>query len=456
MEPSNSRIVYKMSKLKDFGILEKKYLTDDERRDLRKRKKDAGLYVSKFNSNLLNDEISNSKNLETDSKILENPKLEIKSETRKLNTIQEAPQVQDETQNATLPDTPESTELTILEPLNGTGFKRGSIEVQTGFKQGSQLGSEQGSQLGSIEVQTGFKQGSKKFKQGSQQGSKTPSQQGSNRVQSVFKINGLEKQILFFLYLDCLRNSSLVTLPYKRGQITQLLECKLESYRTSIRRLKLKGLIAKEGMSGRYGGTTFELTKEVFNEIKLNETWFKQGSQQGSQQGSYITTDIYLRFKNNIIIPDNLKTKISIKQLYDYHKDSDFWSTEALNESLYHFSYDLWNNNIELKQGNPFLMLFGLLAQEKAYVSKNYYKTEQQQQRKDQQEQLKNNETEQLILDQNIDLEFEQYLKNNAESFEKEVSQLRSSGTIKNEELLKKVVTETLKKRYKDSLRNQG
>ena len=145
------------------------------------------------------------------------------------------------------------------------------------------------------------------LKQGSNRVQNRVQKKVINRVQSVFKINGLEKQIIFFLYLDCLRNNSLASLPYKRSQIVQLLDCKLESYRTSIRRLKLKGLIAKEGMSGRYGGTTFELTKEVFNEIKLNETWFKQGS----QQGSYTTSDLYLRFKNNIRIPDNLKTKIS-------------------------------------------------------------------------------------------------------------------------------------------------
>jgi len=225
---------------------------------------------------------------------------------------------------------------------------------------------------------------------------------------SLFELVGLQKKITLLVYELCKNNRSTVSEPLTLEHISEHLNIKIGSIKTTIARLEEKKiLIRKEFKNGRGGWTKYELPKSIYNEALQLETAHKQHtndtqtrhkpdtqpstqlnttSPSSSSFNNYITTTTETVKSQKINLNDDwlnvdiepLKnigfTKTHLEQL----ASQNLLLPKIVQDSIYAFSFDLVENNKakELK-GQPINFFMGILRKGNPYASPVNYESPQ-------------------------------------------------------------------------------
>ncbi len=103
----------------------------------------------------------------------------------------------------------------------------------------------------------------------------------SNLVQKFdfHMLSPIQQKLLILLYEEGQISRSKISPPLNGALLAKRLESSLEGLRTAVKRLvKADFLLIAEAKSGRTGWTRYELPEWVYQQMTLNETWFKSGS----------------------------------------------------------------------------------------------------------------------------------------------------------------------------------
>ena len=103
----------------------------------------------------------------------------------------------------------------------------------------------------------------------------------SNLVQKFdfHMLSPIQQKLLIFLYEEGQISRSKISPPLNGALLAKRLESSLEGLRTAVKRLvKADFLLIAEAKSGRTGWTRYELPEWVYQQMTLNETWFKSSS----------------------------------------------------------------------------------------------------------------------------------------------------------------------------------
>ena len=203
-----------------------------------------------------------------------------------------------------------------------------------------------------------------------------------NMFQVPTKIPGLSELKILFLFKQILDATGQIA--FQKKQLSEVLDIKLETIKTSITRLKTKGYIKlKEYADGRsVGYSIFELTEKA-NEVLASPkalAALNGGSSASSKNvvpkhssnpSLIIIEDNKEIIREEIFLPESLKAITSPAYFQRYIGGK--LSLEQIQESVEHFAYDYENGNIEKKyEKNPMALLFSNLKKEIAYTSAPY------------------------------------------------------------------------------------
>lgn len=217
---------------------------------------------------------------------------------------------------------------------------------------------------------------------------------------------GLQRNILFFLFQHCKTIRNRVTQELSLIHIAQHLKIPFGSIKTTFSRLEKKGFIKrKEFKNGRGGWSRYELPDKVYTELlyletehKLNTNWVQTGHKVDtklntqlntitpSSSSKYIKTttteetsfeknlDNFEKWKPLDLEPLN-EIGFSENHLLQIAKQN-LLSLEAVQESIYAFSFDL-NHNGKAKtlKKSPLDFFMGILRNGSVYAPPSNYKS---------------------------------------------------------------------------------
>jgi hypothetical protein len=308
-----------------------------------------------------------------------------------------------------------------------------------------QSSSTHGSEHSSDLVQSSSTHGSNKVVHGSPRGSdlvQSSSTHGSNF--DLDTITEPQKKLLYFLYLDLSENRSQITRPYKAEKLAEISGCKVDGIRTIIKRFRKKEYLKLESFKDSGSGwSKYSLSEAVYNQIKLNEIWFKKnsfmvqssfrprsGPSSGrSSEAPCSSSDLNINNINTttqdsifLNIPKNLQGQLPLNQLRSMLK-SGAVDEITLEDSLWGFSHDLEKGLVKSKTGNTTGLFMGALRNG-GYISQQYLSQKQSEllEIKERLAELKKITEELKVND--LAREFESYRSSNPELAEK----LKPSG----------------------------
>ena len=289
---------------------------------------------------------------------------------------------------------------------NGTGYKPGTNQVQSGDTSGYKVGTNRvqsgyvnkskDGQLGTNRVQSGFKSGDTS-------GYKV----GTNRVQSgselstkilFAELTGLQREIIVYLSHECKKTRTKVTEPLTIEYLTNSLKRTYDAVKTTIKRLEKKGcLIRVKFKNGRGGWSQYEIPENLYHEVIQWETGYKSGTnrvQIGYKVGSELGTEpgTNVSSSSSLSIKETTTTELSPEWGFNITPYARFGftttqlkqlaslniiSTMDVEQSLMEFSYDLDNNALPPIKTTKINFLMGLLRSGHSYVSEGF-KNEQE------------------------------------------------------------------------------
>ena len=95
---------------------------------------------------------------------------------------------------------------------------------------------------------------------------------------SSFLLRGIQRKVVDYFYRECKEKGSLITGLITKKAISEKIQENIKSISTTITRLVDKGFLTREVfIHGKGGATSYQLKKEVFEEISKNEERFFEG-----------------------------------------------------------------------------------------------------------------------------------------------------------------------------------
>ena len=203
---------------------------------------------------------------------------------------------------------------------------------------------------------------------------------------------GLQRKILDYFFNKAQSLGSRTTGKVYTEILAEILECSVETVRTSVQRLETKGfVIRQEFKRGRGGFSVFELGVETYQNLvienntqtllKQNENNTRSQTKTETKTGSPIvvvssnsinTTNTGAGEEPCFVIPNELNGKVSRRQLSEFVLSGKITESD-LQLSLDAFAYDLKNKLVSSKySSNPVSLLIGAIKNNGSYNSAKY------------------------------------------------------------------------------------
>jgi hypothetical protein len=267
---------------------------------------------------------------------------------------------------------------------------------QKQVKSGSKVGQE--NQEDSMrKIKSGLKVGQQVGQSFNQKQVKSGLKVGQN--QDISQVIGLQKNLLNFIFNNCVNNGSKESPYYSAGHLAHYLEVSNDSIKSAIRQLRIKGLLEKTNFKdGRGGGTKFLIPDLIYRDLlsesrlkvdqKQVTSGLKVGLEVGQQVGQSLPSSSSLintttNYKagaldeNKIQLTDGLITvgfnQGHIEQLL---RDSNL-GPEEIQNSLNAFAFDLGFEDVKRKVRSPIGLIMKLLKNGQAYISEKGYESEE-------------------------------------------------------------------------------
>ncbi len=221
---------------------------------------------------------------------------------------------------------------------------------------------------------------------------------------------GLQRKTLLFLYENCKATRSKITEPLTLEHLSNQLNIRIGSVKTTIRRLQIKSFIKRlDFKNGRSGWSKYEVPSNLFSELlqletqhKLNTKWTqtehkadteldtKPNTTMPSSSGilnilKETTTGDGNKNSFNQDIPENWRldieplqqigfTQTHLKQIASQNK----LSPQLVQDSIYGFAFDIENND-KLKKINkdPISYFMGIVRTGQVYTFSSNYESPQ-------------------------------------------------------------------------------
>ncbi|WP_347359508.1 hypothetical protein [Bdellovibrio sp.] len=302
------------------------------------------------------------------------------------------------------------------------------------------------------------------FKPSSKSGAfivQTSVKSSSNLVQKFdfHMLSPIQQKLLILLYEEGQISRSKISPPLNGALLAKRLESSLEGLRTAVKRLvKADFLLIAEAKSGRTGWTRYELPEWVYQQMTLNETWFKSGSnlvqmsfKPSSKPSSEPSSELPYSSSNNLnintntiaaeilSIPENLRrfgiSPTNLQNLINSGKATQ----DVVERSLAALSFDVEHG----KTGNLANILFGVLGTGREYISQKYSETLQKELDAELARIQQAEESQKKLAETKLQIQFREFLTENP-NFLEEVRE-KHKGFVKTQDLLEKMAFEEFK-----------
>jgi len=297
------------------------------------------------------------------------------------------------------------------------------------------------------------------FKPSSKSGAfivQTSVKSSSNIVQKFdfHMLSPIQQKLLILLYEEGQISRSKISPPLNGSLLAKRLESSLEGLRTAVKRLvKADFLLIAEAKSGRTGWTRYELPEWVYQQMTLNEIWFKSGSNlvqmsskpsskpssEPSSEPPYSSSNNLNINTNTIELPENLRRfGISLTNLQNLISSSKT-TQDVVERSLAALSFDVEHG----KTGSLANILFGVLGTGREYISQKYSESLQQELDAELARIQQAEENQKKLAETKLQIQFREFLAKNP-SFLEEVRD-KHKGFVKTQDLLEKMAFEEFK-----------
>ena len=247
----------------------------------------------------------------------------------------------------------------------------------------------------SKEITKGQQRDSKEITNGYQKVNQSDNQTDNNEkwltdsVHDYRTLVGNEKNLLYFIYHECLRECGLETGKLPIRIVANHLNTTVNATKVTIFRMRKKNLIhVVDQKRGRAGWSRYGINKDLYQKMQsesdihlldqqrvtkeLTKRITKPSSSSSNLLNNNITTRETLPEEWKIIeIPDNLKEirfgKPHIIQIFN----KGTLGPEDVQESVEHFAYDLANGNVQAIRGPLNLLMGTLIKQGVPYISES-------------------------------------------------------------------------------------
>ncbi len=294
------------------------------------------------------------------------------------------------------------------------------------------------------------------FKPSSKSGAfivQTSVKSSSNLVQKFdfHMLSPIQQKLLIFLYEEGQISRSKISPPLNGALLAKRLESSLEGLRTAVKRLvKADFLLIAEAKSGRTGWTRYELPEWVYQQMTLNETWFKSSSNlvqisskpsskpssEPSSEPPYSSSNNLNIITNTIELPENLRrfgiSSTNLQNLISSGKATQ----EVVERSLAALSFDVEHG----KTGSLANILFGVLGTGREYISQKYSESLQKELDAELARIQQAEESQKKLAETKLQIQFREFLVKNP-NFLEEVRE-KHKGFVKNQDLLEKMAFE--------------
>lgn len=224
-----------------------------------------------------------------------------------------------------------------------------------------------------------------------------------NYLSNYSSLIGLQRRIVIFLYNSCKIARSSVTNPIAIEYLSEQCQTTKKSAQKTIQRLIEKNIIIRKAYKdGRGGWTQYEITEKVFQEILHEESRLNFTANLG-QSYSEVKTQLTTEPKTTLSSSSSFKnitttlTNEEKKEIPDEWKEIDIEPLEELirfhqghigqlfrhelniksvQESIYHFAFDLTENNKakDIKT-DPLGFFMGIMKRSGYYVAPENYES---------------------------------------------------------------------------------
>ena len=251
--------------------------------------------------------------------------------------------------------------------------------------------------------------------------------------QDISQVIGLQKNLLNFIFNNCVNNGSKESPYYSAGHLAHYLEVSNDSIKSAIRQLRIKGLLEKTNFKdGRGGGTKFLIPDLIYRDL-LSESrlkveqkqvisGLKVGLEVGQQVGQSLpssssfnitTTNYKADALAKIELTETL-TSIGFNQghIEQLLRDSSL-TPEEIQNSLNAFAFDLGFEDVKRKVRSPIGLIMKLLKNGQAYISEKGYESEEDRLYRELIERAdKKNEEKKNLKAKLFEVKFEEWLEN--------------------------------------------
>lgn len=218
----------------------------------------------------------------------------------------------------------------------------------------------------------------------------------SNEVQ---RVTGLQRKILFYVVMDCVYNSSLISSPISSESLQEVTNADIDTTKTAVQRLLNKNLLQRGyGKRGKGGFSVYHVREEIKNAVidaqRKGEVNTHLVTNKGSNKesfnpyssGSYINTttkeESSLNQKtdspwDNIDIEPLTTIGFTRSHLKQIIMD-DKLPADIVQDSIYAFAFDMdKNNKIKTLKSAPLNYFMGILRSGKPYAPPANYESPQ-------------------------------------------------------------------------------
>ena len=242
---------------------------------------------------------------------------------------------------------------------------------------------------------------------------------------------GLQKNLLNFIFNNCVNNGSKESPYYSAGHLAHYLEVSNDSIKSAIRQLRIKGLLEKTNFKdGRGGGTKFLIPDLIYRDL-LSESrlkveqkqvisGLKVGLEVGQQVGQSLPSSSSFNitttnYKADALAKIELTEGLTLIGFNQGHieqllRDSSL-SLEEIQNSLNAFAFDLGFEDVKRKVRSPIGLIMKLLKNGQAYISEKGYESEEDRIYRELIERAdKKNEEKKNLKAKLVEIKFEEWL----------------------------------------------
>lgn len=310
------------------------------------------------------------------------------------------------------------------------GHELGSKVDQKQIKSGLKVGLEPTGRL-LLESKSGLKVGQQVGQRSNPKQVKSGLKVGQN--QDISQVIGLQKNLLNFIFNNCVNNGSKESPYYSSGHLAHYLEVSNDSIKSAIRQLRIKGLLEKiDFKDGRGGGSKFLIPDLIYRDLlsesrlkvdqKQVASGLKVGLEVGQQVGQSIPSSSSINitttnYKAGALAKIELTEALTSLGFNQGHieqllRDSSL-TPEEIQNSLSAFAFDLGFEDVKRKVRSPIGLIMKLLKNGQAYISEKGYESEEDRLYRELIERAdKKNEEKKNLKAKLIEIKFEEWLEN--------------------------------------------